>query len=121
LAVGLGVTLGPGAGAALDVGPGAALDDGLVAALDVGLAALDVGPGAALDVGLGAALDVGLAVGEAAKAVTWAGPNGVRARATEAMRAIESAGYATTALRRMRRVVTLFMWLTGSSLVWRVG
>jgi len=96
---------------------GAGLEVGLGAGLDVGLA---VGPDVGLAVAVGPAVVACVGVGGATSAMTGVVPRGVRARATETMRATETAGYATTALRRMRRAVTLFIWLTGSSLVWLV-
>jgi len=90
-----------------------------VAVLVVALVAMVVGAVVvgAVGVEVGDGLDVVVAVGVvAASAVSCEGPNEVKARAIEAARAIETAGNATTARRRMRRTGPLFMRFTGNSL-----
>ena len=70
--------------------------------------------GVVVVVAVGAVVSVGVAA--AARAMTCEGPNGVRARATAATRATETAGYATTARRRKRRAGPLLLFFTGNSL-----
>jgi len=85
-----------------------------------------VGPAVGVAVAVGATVGVVVAVGSAvgvavavsgsvvaASAMTCEGPNEVKARATTATRATVTDGYATAALRRMRRIGPLLMRFTG--------
>jgi hypothetical protein len=115
---------GPGAEVATEVGGnavgvvvGAVVGAAVVGAAVVGAAVVGAAVVGAAVVGatvVGAVVAVGV-VG-ASSAMTREGPNGVSARAMETTKAAETAGYATTARRRMRRAGLLLTWFTGSSL-----
>jgi len=92
---------------------GAAVPGTVVGATVVGAAVPGTVVGATV---VGAVVAVG--VGGASSAMTCVVPKGFRARTTETTRAAETVGYATTALRRIRRAEPLFMRVTGISLVW---
>jgi len=89
----------------LAVGLGVAL----VVALVVDEVVLGVDDGVALVVGLGTEVGAAVAAGGtgAVSAMTFEGPNGISARATETTRATVTAGYATTARTRTWRALSL--------------
>jgi hypothetical protein len=65
-------------------------------------------------VALGAVVADG--VGVTASANACEGPKEAKARANETTRAVETAGYATTARTRTRRTMSFFLHFTGNSL-----
>lgn len=104
-----------------DVGTvvGSAVVGSVVGAAVVGSTVVGAVVGAVVVGAVVVGAEVSVGVARAASAIPCVAPKGVKMRATETTRATGTAGYATTARRRYRRVGPLLMRFTGT--LWGCG